>query len=101
MWNKNTDNIELNIAFLPLNPNLNMISICKHVITSSRLLVVVFKLLFTLKKIVLFKNSFIFAALGLRCYAQGYSSCGHPVLLFLAILGLRTVVASFAAEHGL
>ena len=54
-----------------------------------------------IKKIVLFKNLFIFAVLGLRCCAQGYSSCGKPVLLFLAVLGLRTVVASLVAEHGL
>ena len=41
------------------------------------------------------------AALGLRCCAQAFSSCGERGLLFVAVLGLLLAVASFVVEHGL
>ena len=41
------------------------------------------------------------AALGLRCCAQAFSGCGEQGLLFVAVCGLLTVVASLVAEHGL
>ena len=41
------------------------------------------------------------AALGLRCCAWAFSSCGERGLLFLAVRGLLIVVASLVAEHGL
>ena len=41
------------------------------------------------------------AALGLRCRAQAFSSCGEQGLLFVAVRGLLTAVASLVAEHGL
>ena len=41
------------------------------------------------------------AALGLRCCVQAFSSCGERGLLFVAVRGLLTVVASLVAEHGL
>ena len=41
------------------------------------------------------------AALGLRCCAQAFSSCGEQGLLFIAVLRLLIAVASLAAEHGL
>ena len=41
------------------------------------------------------------AALGLRCCARAFSSCGERGLLFLAVCGLLIVVASLVAEHGL
>ena len=41
------------------------------------------------------------AVLGLRCCAQAFSSCGEPGLLFVAVRGLVTVVASLVAEHGI
>ena len=41
------------------------------------------------------------AALGLRCCAWAFSSCGEQGLLFVAVHGLLIVVASFVAEHGL
>ena len=41
------------------------------------------------------------AALGLRCCAQAFSSCGELGLLFLAVRGLLIAVASLVAEHGL
>ena len=44
---------------------------------------------------------FIFAALGLRCCARAFSSCGERGLLFIAVHGLLIVVASLVAEHGL
>ena len=44
---------------------------------------------------------FIFAALGLHCCAWGFSSCGELRLLFIAVRGLLTEVASLVAEHEL
>ena len=41
------------------------------------------------------------AALGLRCCALAFSSCGERGLLFIAVRGLLIVVASLVAEHGL
>ena len=41
------------------------------------------------------------AALGLRCCARAFSSCGERGLLFIVVLGLLIVVASLVAEHGL
>ena len=46
-----------------------------------------------------FFNLFL-AALGLRCFARAFSSCGERGLLFVAVHGLLIVVASFV-EHGL
>ena len=40
------------------------------------------------------------AALGLRCYARAFSSCGERGLLFVAVRRL-IVVASPGAEHRL
>ena len=48
--------------------------------------------------IIFFK--FILAALGLRCCARAFSSCGERVLLFVAVHGLLIVVASLV-EHRL
>ena len=48
-------------------------------------------------------NLFIYlfmAALGLRCCAQAFSSCGERGLLFIAVRGLLVAVASLV-EHGL
>ena len=44
---------------------------------------------------------FILAVLGLRCCAQAFSSCGEWGLLFIAVCGLLTAVASLVAEHRL
>ena len=41
------------------------------------------------------------AALGLRCFARAFSSCGKWGLLFVVVRGLLTAVASLVAEHGL
>ena len=41
------------------------------------------------------------AALGLLCCARAFSSCGEWRLLFVAVHGLLTVVASLVAEHRL
>ena len=41
------------------------------------------------------------AALGLRCCARAFSSCGEQGLLFIAVRGLLIAVASLVAEHGL
>ena len=41
------------------------------------------------------------AALGLRCCARAFSSCGEWGLLFVVVRGLLTAVASLVAEHGL
>ena len=55
----------------------------------------------------LFFNKFIYfiylflAVLGLHCCARVFSSHGEQGLLFVAVRGLLTVVASLVAEHGL
>ena len=41
------------------------------------------------------------AALGLRCCAQAFSSCGERGLHFVAVQGLLIEVASPVAEHRL
>ena len=41
------------------------------------------------------------AALGLRCCAQAFSSCVEQGLLFVAVHGFLTAVASLVAEYGL
>ena len=41
------------------------------------------------------------AALGLRCCARAFSSCGERGLLFVAVRGLLIAVASLVAEHRL
>ena len=54
--------------------------------------------------IIIFKSKFIYlflAALGLRCCAQAFSSCGEWGLLFVAVYGLLIAVAYLVAEHGL
>ena len=43
----------------------------------------------------------LLAALGLRCYAWAFSSCGEGGLHFVATRGLLIAVASLVAEHGL
>ena len=40
------------------------------------------------------------AALGLRCCAPAFFSCGEQGLLFIAVRGLLIAVASVVAEHG-
>ena len=44
---------------------------------------------------------FFLAALGLRCCARAFSSCGEQGLLFVAVHGLLVAVVSLVAEHGL
>ena len=41
------------------------------------------------------------AALGLCCCVQAFSSCSERGLLFVAVRGLLTAVASLVVEHGL
>ena len=41
------------------------------------------------------------AVLGLHCCVRAFSSCGERELLFLAVRGLLTAVASLVVEHGL
>ena len=58
-------------------------------------------------KLIFFKNKFIYfiylflAALGLRCCPRAFSSSGERGLLFVAVRGLLTAVASLVAECGL
>ena len=52
-------------------------------------------------KLYLFIYFLFLAAFGLRCCAQAFSNCGERGLLFVAVHGLLTAVASLAAEHGL
>ena len=62
--------------------------------------------IFTTHPTILFFFKFIYlflvlAALGLRCCARAFSSCGEWGLLFIAVRGLLIAVASLVAEHGL
>ena len=41
------------------------------------------------------------AALGLRCCARAFSTCGERGLLLVAVRGLLIAGASLVAEHGL
>ena len=41
------------------------------------------------------------AALGLRCWARAFSSCGECRLLFVVVHRLLIAVSSLVAEHGL
>ena len=51
---------------------------------------------------ILFYFIYLFlAALGLHCCVRAFSSCGKQGLLFVAVHGLLTAVASLVAEHGL
>ena len=55
---------------------------------------------FFLNLFILFFYLFL-AALGLRCCAQAFCSCGQKGLLFVAVRGLLIAVASLVAEHWL
>ena len=49
-------------------------------------------------------NTFIYlflGALGLRCCAQAFSSCGERRLLFIVVRELLIAVASLVAKHRL
>ena len=48
----------------------------------------------------LFLKKLFLAVLGLRCCVQAFSSCSKRGLLFVAVRGLLTAVAS-VMEHGL
>ena len=48
-----------------------------------------------------FLINFFLAALGLRCCARAFSSCGERGLLFVVVRGLLIAVAFLAAEHRL
>ena len=61
-------------------------------------------ILLTVNNIYIFLNKFIYlflAALGLRCCARAFSSCGEQGLLFVGVRGFLIMVASLVAEHGL
>ena len=45
--------------------------------------------------------SFIFGCVGSLLLRMAFSSCGEWELLFVAVCGLLTAVASLVAEHGL
>ena len=44
---------------------------------------------------------FFWAALGLRCCAQAFSSCGERGLIFVLVRELLIAVASLVVEHEL
>ena len=48
-----------------------------------------------------FIKKVFFGCVGLRCCTGAFSSCGERGLLFLAVRGLLTAVASLVEEHGL
>ena len=53
------------------------------------------------KKFFLIYLFYFLSALGLCCCMQAFSSCGQRELLFIAVHGLLTEVASLVAEPGL
>ena len=53
-----------------------------------------------LKYIYIYFDLFL-AALGLRCCAQAFSSCGKRGLLFIVVHGLLIAVTSLVEEHRL
>ena len=55
---------------------------------------------FFLNKFIAFIYLFL-AALGLRCCAWAFSSCGERGLRFVALCRLLIAVASLVADHGL
>ena len=55
--------------------------------------------LFLFLKFILF--ILFLAALGLRCCAQAFCSCGERGLLLVVVRGLLIAVASLVAEHRL
>ena len=57
--------------------------------------------LFFLKNLFIYLFIYLLAALGLRCCAQAFSSCGEQGLLFAVVHGLLIAVASVVAEHTL
>ena len=57
-----------------------------------------YKLIFKFKKKIIY---LFLAALGLRCCVRAFSSCVQWGLLFAAVHGFLTPVASLVAEHGL
>ena len=57
-------------------------------------------MLFFFNKFIYFIYLFL-AALGLRCCAWAFSSCGERGLLFVAVHGLLVAVASLAVKHRL
>ena len=58
-------------------------------------------IIFFLISLMLYLFYSFLAALGLRCCAWAFSSCGERGLLFVAAHGLLIAVASLVAEHGL
>ena len=67
------------------------------VLQTAFILYILFIYLFIFKKFIYLS----LAALGLRCCAWAFSSCGEQGLLFVVVCGLLIAVASLVAEHGL
>ena len=44
---------------------------------------------------------YFLAALGLRCCAWAFSSCGERGLVFIVVQGLLVALVSLVVEHGL
>ena len=63
----------------------------------SSILISATSFLFFFNKFIYF--NFFLAALGLRCCVRAFSSCSERGLLFLAVRGLLTEVASLVVEH--
>ena len=61
---------------------------------------IIFFFFFPLNLFIYFIYLFL-AVLGLCCCTRAFSSCGELGLLFVAVHGLLTGMASLVAEHGL
>ena len=89
------------VSFVLQNSKVLRLIYKLHTVISYNLLHTNYVLDSVLSKLNLFIYYLFLAALGLRCCAQAFSSCGERGLLFVAMRGLLIAVASLVAEHGL
>ena len=71
-------------------------AVASSFVTILKVALCIFGFLFVFNKFILF-----LAALGLRCCARAFSSCGKRGLLSVAECGLLVAVAFLVVEHGL
>ena len=87
--------------FLPLHPVAMLRTIKPAPTPGSPPLRVTLVYVLSFFKFILFYLFLFLAALGLRCCAQAFSSCGERGLPFAAVCRLLIAVVSLVAEHGL
>ena len=88
-------------ASLSRNPSFMLSSLVVRSLPGAPELNPAYQLCIFFLYIYLFYYFILLTALGLRCCARAFSSCGERGLLFVVVLGLLIAVASLVAEHGL